>query len=62
MRPTCPTHPHIHLVTFCPACRGQAGGRSTSPKKVRAVKKNARKGAAKKKQARRAAKLDALDW
>ena len=22
----CPIHPQIRLVTFCPACRGQAGG------------------------------------
>lgn len=40
--PLCPIH-HRPLVAFCPACRGQAGGRASSPRKTRAVRRNARK-------------------
>ncbi len=40
----CPIH-HRPLVVsrWCPACRGQAGGKKTSPKKTRASRRNARK-------------------
>lgn len=38
----CPKHPHVTLR--CPACAGSKGGKSTSPAKVKAAKKNAKKG------------------
>ena len=38
----CPKHGKP-LVAFCPSCRGQAGGRKSSPKKTAAVRLNAKK-------------------
>jgi len=40
--PTCPECGNP-LVCFCPRCRGKAGGSKTSPKKTRAVRRNARR-------------------
>ena len=40
--PTCATCGHA-LTSFCPRCRGQAGGVVKSPKKARAGQRNARK-------------------
>jgi len=39
--PTCATCGHA-LTSFCPRCRGQAGGVVKSPKKARAGRKNAK--------------------
>jgi len=43
--PTCPTHPETRMVvvTYCPACRGAAGGRASTSKKRAAAKRNAKK-------------------
>jgi hypothetical protein len=38
----CPSH-GTPLVSFCPRCRGQAGGKRTSPRKTAAVRLNARR-------------------
>ena len=38
----CEVHPDQKLVVFCPACRGSAGGKQTSPAKKRAAKRNAK--------------------
>ena len=38
----CPKHPHV--VLRCPACAGAKGGKATSPRKTKAVRKNAQKG------------------
>lgn len=39
---TCPIH-GAALVTFCPVCRGKAGGSRRSPRKTKAVRRNAKK-------------------
>jgi hypothetical protein len=39
----CPKHPTVQLVSYCPSCRGAAGGRATSPKKARTSRKNGKK-------------------
>ena len=44
--PTCPIH-GVPLVSFCPSCRGAAGGKSTSPAKAKASSQNAAKARAK---------------
>lgn len=41
--PTCPKHPGVKLVMFCPACRGKRGGQVMSTAKTRAIKQNLRK-------------------
>jgi hypothetical protein len=38
--PTCQFHPAVLLR--CPACIGQKGGKATSPKKLRALRKSLR--------------------
>jgi len=42
----CGKHPNVKLmtVTFCPACRGEKGGRSTSPAKAAASARNGHLG------------------
>lgn len=40
----CPTHPHATMR--CPACAGAKGGASTSPRKRRAGKRNAKRATA----------------
>jgi uncharacterized Zn finger protein (UPF0148 family) len=42
VRQVCTDCGHV-LTTFCPACRGRRGGQQSSPKKTRAVRKNARR-------------------
>lgn len=43
----CPVHPAAKLVTFCPACRGQAGGARRTEKQTAARKLIRAKGEAK---------------
>lgn len=40
---TCPHHPHVTIVEYCPACRGTKGGQSRSEAKLRAVRQNVAK-------------------
>lgn len=40
MPETCPTHPAVELVAFCPRCRAQAGGRVSNDKKRAASREN----------------------
>ena len=55
---TCAMHPHVTLVSFCPACRASQGGKAKSEAKARAARENGkkrRKGAGK--GTKRAAKV-----
>jgi hypothetical protein len=47
---TCPQHPMVEMVFYCPACRGAKGGLSRSRAKIRAVRKNVAKASAARKK------------
>ena len=36
----CPQHPGVQIITYCPACRGAAGGGKMSERKKLALLKN----------------------
>lgn len=42
--PTCNAHPHVELLSFCPACRGTVGGSTMSPAQVERNRKAAKLG------------------
>jgi hypothetical protein len=39
----CPTHPHTKLVSYCPVCRGRAGGLKKSERKASALRQSGAK-------------------
>lgn len=43
VRRKCQECGHVGLIAYCPACRGRSGGKSKSPKKVKASRRAAKR-------------------
>jgi hypothetical protein len=43
VRRKCQDCGHVGLIAYCPACRGRSGGKSKSPKKVKASRRAAKR-------------------